>query len=331
MPGRFKDIRLPRALVMACAIILSATSAAGAEWYPEKPIELVIMAGKGGGADKMGRFFKQIVEKEDLSPFPLEPVNMPGDSGADALAYMQQKSGDPHVIMVTLNSFYTTPLRQPELDIDIMKFTPVARMAEDTFLLWVHMDSGIDNLEEFVKAAAARGGRWVMAGTGTASEDNLLTDFLNSAYGLRMQYKSFKGGGRVARELAEKRANSTVNNPAEQDRYFEEGITRPLAAFTPQRLQMFRDVPTFKEKGNNMVYFMQRSIVAPPGLNDEAAAFYRNLFREVYETKEWQDYMNKKSLRGNFITGSKLLGYWAEEQEIHRNILLRMGKISTVN
>ena len=331
MLSRFKETWFPQALGIACAIVLSATSVAKAEWYPEKPIQLVIMAGKGGGADKMGRFFKQIIENEDLSPFPLEPVNMPGNSGADALAYMQEKSGDPHVVMVTLNSFYTTPLRRPELGIDILKFTPVARMAEDTFLLWVHKDSKINNLEEFLKAAAARGGRWVMAGTGTASEDNLLTDFLNNAYGLRMQYKPFKGGGRVAKELAEKRANSTVNNPAEQDKYFEKGITKPLAAFTPKRLQMFKDVPTFKEKGNNMVYFMQRSIVAPPGLNEDVAEFYRNLFREVYQTKEWQDYMNKKSLRGNFITGSKLRGYWAEEQEIHRTILVKMGKISKVN
>ena len=80
-----------------------------------------------------------------------------------------------------------------------------------------------------------------------------------------------------------------------------------------------------------MVYFMQRSIVAPPGLSPDVAQFYQELFREIYETKEWQDYMNKKSLRGNFITGSKLRGYWAEEQEIHRNILLKMGKISKVN
>ena len=88
--------------------------------------------------------------------------------------------------------------------------------AEDAFLLWVHADrTDIKTLDDFVKAARAKGDKWIMAGTGVAQEDSLLTDFLNSTYGLKMTYKAFGGGGEVARELAEKRADSTVNNPAE--------------------------------------------------------------------------------------------------------------------
>lgn len=331
MSSVIKRSKLTSVLGLAFVLIAGFTANAAAEWYPEKPIQFVIMAGKGGGADKMGRLFKRIIEEEELSPVPIEPVNIPGNSGADALAFMKKNTGNPHVLMVTLNSFYTTPLRRPDLNIDIMKFTPIARMAEDTFLLWVHKDSKIDSLEGFIQAASAKGKKWVMAGTGKSSEDNLLTGFLNAAYGLRMEYKPFSGGGRVAKELAEKRADSTVNNPAEQDKYYSKGVTRALAAFTPQRLEMFKDVPTFKEKGNNMVYFMQRSIVAPPGLSPDVAQFYQELFREIYETKEWQDYMNKKSMRGEFITDTQLKSYWAEEQEVHRNILLKMGKLSKVN
>ena len=118
--------------------------------------------------------------------------------------------------MVTLNSFYTTPMRQPGLEVDISTFAPIARMAEDTFLLWVHVDSGIENIDQFVEAAKAKGNDWIMAGTGKGQEDQLLTDFLNRAYGLNMKYVPFKGGGRVAKELAGKHANSTVNNPSEQ-------------------------------------------------------------------------------------------------------------------
>jgi putative tricarboxylic transport membrane protein len=326
-----KQVR-PHAVMLGLAALaaVALVSPAVAEWYPEKPVELVIMAGEGGGADKMARFFKQIIEDEDLSPVPFEPVNMPGDSGAEALKYLEKKKGDPHVVMVTLNSFYTTPLSRPKLKIDILKYTPVARMAEDTFLLWVNKDSKINSLEEFVEAAQAKGSAWIMAGTGTASEDNLLTDFLNDAYGLKMKYQPFKGGGRVAKELAENRAQSTVNNPSEQDEFYQDGngITKPLAAFTPERLSMYKDVPTFREKGNDMVYYMQRSIVGPPGLKPEVAKFYSRLFRAVYESKEWQDYMNRNSLKGEFETGEPLVEYWKEGQEAHRKILARTGKIN---
>ncbi len=88
-------------------------------------------------------------------------------------------------------------------------------MAEDTFLLWVNKDSGITNFDQFVAAAKAKGNDWIMAGTGKGQEDELLTDFLNRSYGLNMKYVPYKGGGRVAKELAGKHANSTVNNPSE--------------------------------------------------------------------------------------------------------------------
>ena len=111
------------------------------------------------------------------------PINKPGGSGAEALIHMKQKQGDDHTIMVTLNSFYTTPLRQPGLDVDISTFTPIGRMAEDSFLLWVHSESGINNVEDFVAAAKAAGNDWIMAGTGSGQEDQLLTTFFKS--GLR--------------------------------------------------------------------------------------------------------------------------------------------------
>lgn len=318
------------ALLFALVWVLSQSQArfAHAEWFPSKPVEFVIMAGKGGGADKMARLFKKIIEWEELSPFPFVPVNKPGGSGAEAMKYLKKKSGDPHVVMITLNSFYTTPLRNPNLKINSLSFTPIARMAEDTFLLWVHVDSSIKSLNEFISAVKAKGRKWVMAGTGTASEDNLLTDVLNATYGLKITYKPFKGGGRVAKELANKKADSTVNNPAEQEDHHKNGKTRPLAAFTPERLAMYGNVPTFREKGHDLVYFMQRSIVGAPGISNEATLFYQDLFRQVYESKEWQDYMNQKSLRGGFLTGKSLRDYWAREQDIHRQLLVKMGKIN---
>ncbi len=326
--GSLGSLGLGICLVAILALGVAAGDTKAQSWEPRKPVELVIMAGKGGGADKMARRFKRIIEDEELSPVPFVPVNKPEGSGAEALSYMAKNKGNPHVVMVTLNSFYTTPLRRTELGVDINKFTPIGRMAEDTFVLWVHTDSGIETLEEFVEAAKAEGKDWIMAGTGKSSEDNLLTDFLNAAYGLNMTYVPFKGGGRVAKELVQKKANSTVNNPAEQEDYYLDGKTRPLAVFTPERLDMFSDVPTFGEKGRDMVYFMQRSIVGPPGISKEAAAFYQDLFREVYESKDWQDYMNQASLRGHFLTGKDLKSYWLQERDIHRSLLAKMGEIN---
>lgn len=295
---------------------------------PQKPIEFVVMAGKGGGADKAVRFMQSIIAKHKLAPVPVTPINKPGGSGAEALVYMKQKKGDNHTIMFTLNSFYTTPLRQPALGVNIEEFTPVARMAEDTFCLWVNSDrKDINNVDDFVKAAKAKGKDWIMAGTGKASEDNLLTDFLNSAYGLQMKYVPYKGGGKVAKELAGNNANSTVNNPSEQLGFFEAGKTKPLACFTPERIGLFKDAPTFKEIGKDFVYFMQRTVVGAPGMSKDASSYYQGLFTKVFNSEEWQGYMKKKALQGDMLSGSALMDYWKKERDIHKKMLMKMGAI----
>ena len=317
---------------MVCALgvstILAGMPIVGHAWEPQKPVEFVVMAGKGGGADKAVRLLQSIIAAENLAPVPFTPVNKPGGSGAEALVHLNGKKGDNHTIMFTLNSFYTTPLRQPGLGIDIATFTPIARMAEDTFLLWVNSDrKDINNIEQFVTAAKAKGSGWIMAGTGKNSEDNLLTDFLNTAYDLKMKYVPYKGGGKVAKELAGNNADSTVNNPSEQLGFYEAGTTKALAAFTGQRLPMFPNTPTFKELGSDMVYYMQRTVVGAPGMSKEASAYYQELFTRVFNSPKWQQYRSKKSLQGDLLVGDALMAYWLKERDIHEVMLKKMGAI----
>ena len=321
-----KLLSLGLALGLGLGFTVASVDSAKA-WEPKKPVEFVIMAGKGGGADKAVRFIQSIIAKNKLSSKPFTPVNKPGGSGAEALVHVKNAKDPDHTLMFTLNSFYTTPLLQPGLGIDIKTFTPVGRMAEDTFLLWVHKDSGITTIDQFVKAAKAKGNAWIMAGTGKKSEDNILTDFLNKAYGLNMKYVPYKGGGRVAKELAGKNANSTVNNPSEQLGFFQAGKTVPIGAFTPKRLPLFKNAPTFKEMGKDFVYFMQRTVVGAPGMSKGASSYYQGLFKKIFDSKEWQGYMKKKSLQGDFLTGDALMSYWLREKAVQKAILIKMGAI----
>ena len=296
-------------------------------WEPKKPVDFVIMAGKGGGADKMARLMQSIIEKAGTSPRPLVPVNKPGGSGAEALVHMKNANDPNHTIMVTLNSFFTTPLRQPGLGVDIMTFAPVGRMAEDTFLLWVHKDEGITSFEQFLAEAKKRGNGWVMGGTGKNSEDNIITDFLNSNYGLKIKYIPYKGGGAVAKDLAGKQINSSVNNPSEALGFYESGDVIPLVAFTNERLPMFKNVPTLKESGGDFAYFMQRAVVGAPGMSNDALAFYTELFTKTYNSASWQKYKSKKSLMGDFMAGNALKSYWKVQRDRHTSILKASGAI----
>ena len=273
---------------LSCGIALglglgsvSSVQPAAAAWQPKKPVEFIIMAGQGGGADRLARLIQSIIEKNDFSNQPFIPINKGGGSGAEALRYLKDKAGDPHVIMATLNSLYTTPLRNPGIGVDISEFTPIARLAEDTFVLWVHSDSDIKTVDDYVKAVKATGSeKWVMGGTGTGQEDSLVTAMLEDTYGIKMTYVPFKGGGTVAKNLVGKQISSTVNNPSEQLGFYEAGRTRPIAAFTPERIGVFPDVPTFRELGHDLVYFMQRSVLGPPNMPKDAQEIGRASCRE---------------------------------------------------
>jgi len=312
---------------IAAGMTISAVVGSAAAWEPNKPIDFIIMAGKGGGADKMARLMQAIVEKEGLANRPLVPTNKSGGSGAEALLAVKSANDPDHTIMVTLNSFYTTPLRQPGLDVDVLTFAPVARMAEDTFLLWVHKDSGITTFEEWLEVAKADGSKWVMGGTGSNSEDNIITDFLNDNFGLSMKYIPYKGGGAVAKDVAGKQINSSVNNPSEALGFYESGDMIALVAFTNERLPMFPDVPTLKEKGVDFSYFMQRSVVGAPGMSAEAEAYYSNLFAQVYASDDWQKYKSSKSLMGDLMSGDELMAYWKVQRANHETILRASGAI----
>jgi len=313
---------------IATLFAFMVSGVAYAQFEPTKPIDFVIMAGKGGGADKMARLMQSIVEQNDLASRPLVPVNKSGGSGAEALVSLNT-AGDPdHTIMVTLNSFFTTPLRQPGLGINIMDFAPVGRMAEDTFVLWVHKDEGVTTFQQFLDEAQARGSDWVMGGTGSAQEDQIITDFLNDTFNLSIKYIPYKGGGAVAKDLAGRNIHSSVNNPSEALGFYESGDVIPLVAFTDERLPMFPEVPTLIEAtGEPFAYYMQRAVVGAPGMSDEALSYYTDLFTMVYDSAEWQEYKSSKSLLGDFTSGADLAGYWDVQRSRHETILRASGAI----
>ncbi|SIT13138.1 Tripartite-type tricarboxylate transporter, receptor component TctC [Roseivivax lentus] len=320
--------RFTRRMAMALAAsagLMMAGPAAAEEWAPQKPVEMVIMAGQGGGADRLARLFQSIIQKEGLSKMPILPVNKGGGSGAEALRYLKDKSGDNHVIMATLNSYYTTPLRT-DIGVNIEEFTPIARMALDTFVLWVNADSDIQNLDDYVAAVKAAGGSWKMGGTGTGQEDSLVTAMLQNEFGLDITYVPFKGGGDVAKNLVGGHIDSSVNNPSEALGFYQAGKLRPIAAFTPDRIEVFPDTPTMTELGHDLVYWMQRSFVAPAGMDPAAVAYYTEMFEKLNATEEWQTYTQEKALMADFLTGQELQDYFLEERAKHDELLGSMAE-----
>lgn len=306
---------------------MSAMVSQAAAWEPQKPVEFIIMAGPGGGADQIARLLQGLIEQKDLSPVPFIPINKEGGSGAEALRYLQDKAGDDHTLLVTLNSFYTTPIIQDSLGVDVSQFTPIGRMALDTFLLWVNTDhADINTLDDYVAAVKAKGKDWKVGGTGTGQEDSILTAMMEAEFGYDVTYIPYPGGGTVAKELVGNQIDSTVNNPAEQSEFARAGETKPIVQFTDERTEAYADVPTAKELGHDIVYYMQRSINGPPGMSADAQAWYIDLFQKLYESEEWQKFCTDEGLDCEaWVAGSDLAAFHTTQLERHKELIASVG------
>lgn len=314
------------AIGLSVAMAFSSAMPALADgWQPMKPVEMVIMAGQGGGADRLARLFQSIIQKEKLTNMPMLPVNKGGGSGAEAMRYLKDKEGDAHVIMATLNSYYTTPLRT-DIGVDIAEFTPIARMALDTFVLWVNADSDIKTLDDYIAAVKASNGTMKMGGTGSGQEDSLVTAMLEGEFGIKHTYVPFEGGGEVAKSLVGNHIDASVNNPSEAMGFYKAGMLRPIAALTPERIEALPDVPTMSELGHPLVYWMQRSFVGPKDMPPEAVAYYTEMFDKLSTSPEWTDYTQTEALMGDFLSGEALQAYFLEERQKHRDLLKAMGE-----
>ncbi|WP_317057483.1 Bug family tripartite tricarboxylate transporter substrate binding protein [Roseovarius rhodophyticola] len=318
---------LLKTLTASAAALALTAPAALAEWQPRKPVEFIIMAGTGGGADQIARLLQGLIEKKDLSPRPFIPINKPGGSGAEALRYMQDKAGDNHTVMMTLNSFYTTPIIQEDLGVDVTQFTPIGLMAMDTFLLWVNTDrEDITDLDSYVETVKAAGLDWKVGGTGSGQEDSVLTAMMEAAFEYDVTYIPFPGGGTVAKNLVGNQIDSTVNNPSEQMEFFRAGNSKPLVQFTGERMAAFPDTPTAKELGVDIEYYMQRSVNGPPGMDPEAVEWYTNLFQELFDSQEWQDFCTSDGLTCEaMMKGDDLANFHATQKDAHVKLIEQVG------
>jgi tripartite-type tricarboxylate transporter receptor subunit TctC len=310
--------------VLGPGTVLLSLPTAEAAWQPSKPVEFVIMAGPGGGADIYARLIAGLIEKNKLAPVAFVPVNRDGGAGAVAMEYTRGKEGDAHTIMITLSSFIMTPLIQ-KLPFNYKTFTPISLLALDNFWFWVNNDSPWKSVADVVAECKKRGLK--VAGTGTKQEDELIFAFFEQKAGCKpIAYVPFKGGGTVAANLVGKHVDATVNNPSEGLPHYPDKL-KPLATFAEKRHgdTPYKDMPTMKELGYPITYEMIRGIFGPPKMPKEAQEYYTGLMKKVFELKEFQEFLGKNVLSPTFLTGPEFAKWLDGYNELHKDVMTKAG------
>ena len=131
------------ALCFGGAVAMSVPAPA---WEPTNPIEIIVPAGTGGGADQMARVTQGIITKHNLSKQSVVVINQSGGAGGEGFLAAKNAKGDGHKLIITLSNLFTTPLATG-IPFNWKDLTPVAMMALDEFVLWVNADKPYKTVE----------------------------------------------------------------------------------------------------------------------------------------------------------------------------------------
>ncbi|MCP5156242.1 MAG: tripartite tricarboxylate transporter substrate binding protein [Ectothiorhodospiraceae bacterium] len=324
-------VRTAAALAAACIATVLPAHRAVAAWEPSKPVELIVPAGTGGGADQMARLIQGIVSKHALMAQPLVVINKSGGAGGEAFLDVKSSAGNPHKIVITLSNLFTTPLATG-IPFNWRDLTPVGMLALDEFVLWVNAESTYQSAADYIAAVKAGDDKaFKMAGTGSKQEDQIITVAVEKVTGKKLTYVPYKGGGEVATQLVGKHVDSTVNNPIEAVAHWRGGKLRPLCVFDGQRMpytakmtetQAWADIPTCREAGVDVEYLMLRGIFTVPGAAPDVVAFYQGLLEKVRATPEWAEFMEKGAFNQSAMTGADFSA-WLEKAEVNHQQLMR--------
>jgi putative tricarboxylic transport membrane protein len=307
---------------------------AQAQWQPSRPIEFIVPAGTGGGADQMARTIQGIVTKYNLTKTPMVVINKAGGAGGEGFLDVKNSRNNPHKIIITLSNLFTTPLATG-IPFSWKDLTPVSMLALDEFVLWVNAETPYKSVKDYIDAVkAAPPGQFKMGGTGSRQEDQIITVAIEKSTGAKFTYIPFRGGGEVAVQLVGNHVNSTVNNPIEAVAQWRGGKVRPLCVFDDVALPYketivdnlsWASIPTCMSQGLNLDYLMLRGIFMSPGATPEQVNYYVDVFKKVRETPEWKKLMADGAFNQTFMVGDEYAKWVAKEEQRHRDLMKEAG------
>jgi tripartite-type tricarboxylate transporter receptor subunit TctC len=325
------------ALSAAAVLLVAPLGARAQSWEPAKPVEFIVPAGTGGGADQMARFLQGVIAKHSLSKQPIVVVNKSGGAGAEGFLAIKSATGDPHKIVITLSNLFTTPLATG-VPFNWRDLTPVTMLALDQFVLWVNEEAPAKDAKSFFETLKAGAPNAVkMGGTGSKQEDQIIAVMMEKAAGKKMTYVPFKGGGDVAVQLVGKHIDATVNNPIEAESHWRAGKLRALCVFDKDRMpykgkvtgtQAWADLPTCASQGIPVEYVMLRGIFMAPGVKPEQVAYYNALFDKVRALPEWKEFMEKGAFKQTTMKGTEFFDWLGKNEQMHRVLMKEAGFIA---
>ncbi len=290
-----------RTFTTLAALTLAATGVFGAPaaWaadYPERPIELIVPWGAGGGTDAVGRIFASLLEKELGQP--VNVVNRTGGSGVvghSAIANAKPDGYTLGVITVEIAMMH----HQGLTELDYNNYDILALVNADPGGVMVSADSEYQTLDQLLQAIKDKpAGTFKASGTGQGGIWHLgLAGWLLSE-GVdpnKVTWVPSQGAAPGLTDMVAGGVDIVTASLAEGRALIEAGKVRPLANMGSERLGLFPDVPTLKEAtGSDWTIAAWRALAGPKGLPDDVKQKLVAAVEKAYNSSDYQGFMKER-------------------------------------
>ncbi len=284
-------------LLALFAVALMSLTAVAQE-YPARPVTLMCWSEPGSPVDLFARAMARLLTR-DLG----QNVIVENRSGADGLIminYLLKAPADGYVIAantLTLASLFSEPSASFRPD-DLQM---VARSQIDPYGLIVPASIPFRSIDEFVKYARQHPNAFNVGGPFQMGAHRVAWEVFAEAAGIKVNWIAYKGGGPALLAVAGGHVDAAATNPGNVKPFIASGKVRVLAVSSDQRLADFPDVPTYKERGWNVVRYQWRGIMAKAGTPKPVLDRLVAAIQKAQQAPEWKAYLDQVTQLDGFM------------------------------
>ncbi|MBL0421047.1 tripartite tricarboxylate transporter substrate binding protein [Ramlibacter sp. AW1] len=234
------------ALASLCALPAIGQTAAPAESWPRKAVQIVVPFAAGGATDVQTRMIGQQLTERWGQAVVVD--NKAGGTGAIGSLLVARATPDGHTLLMgTASTHSVSPAVNPKLSYKLGDFAPAVLVATFPNMLVVHPDVPARSVPELIKLLKERPGEFNFGSTGNGGSVHLAGELFMQATGTRMTHIPFKGSGQAVGELVAGRVQVAFDNIPAMLPQVRAGKLRALAVTGLQRLPSMPDLPTVAE------------------------------------------------------------------------------------
>lgn len=315
--------------IIALVLIIPIGAEAAEEPYPSRPITIVVPFPPGGIADLTARPLAPALER--VLKQPVVVTNKSGAAGAVGMQYAAVAKPDGYTLLVALVSISTIP----EVDI-LFGRTPaytrdqlvgIARLNADPPILVVGATMPWKTLKELVEDAKRRPGEIIYSSSGIYGASHVPMEMFLHAAGLKMRHLPTTGGAPAMTAVLGGHAAMWASPPALAAPHLKAGKIRALATWGGTRLAAFPEIPTMKDLGYELEYYLWAGLFAPKNVPANVVRVLRDATRQAVQDPEFKGAMEKIQTPVAYQDADELRAWWDRDARILADVIKRIGKI----